>query len=44
MAGADDRRRLKITGLMRDVLIELNGLHCQIHSPPYRPNAYGQKE
>ena len=46
MVEADNDRRLVLTGLMRDILVELQGHRrvSMIYSRPTRPNIQGQKD
>ena len=46
MVEADNERRLVLTGLMRDILVELQGHRrlSMIYGRPTRPNIKGQKD
>ena len=45
MVLADNDRRLTITGLVRDILVELQGhRRASIFGRPTRPNIQGQKD
>ena len=46
MVEADNERRLVLTGLMRDILVELQGYRriSMIYGRPTRPNIQGQKD